>query len=380
MGLRDPIVQEDSSNWKIAIVTNTVDSSEVEFRSVETIKDKHGEDKVIHRTWPVRFAEESEMMINILLDIAAIEEVKALVINQAVINTNAAVARFRELRDDVFIVYCDPAEDIEETSELAELILAGNPPLMSEFIVLQAKAMGADTIVHYSYPRLMATPQFVMRRDIMQETAEKAGIKFVDLSTPDPMSDGADALQAHIAQDVPRQVRRFGKNTAFFGTSCRMQPNLITQVIETGAIFPQPCCPSPYHGFPSAFQLASQVPTGELCPERGIELMRFRTMGEIIEATRDELRARDLSGRLSNWPVPPAMAWTVIGAEYAIEWIEGNVPQERGVIDLDVIGRICMEYTLYISGEPIGGVFVPFDQEGLRISHYILGIIDYIIY
>ena len=379
LDLHAPEAQDDPPEWKIAFVTFCDMFIDEEYRSVKTIMEKYGQDRVIHRIWPLRFSSEGEKMISILLDIAEDPEVKALVINPAVINTNAAVARFRELRDDVFIVYCSPQEDIDEVTRFADLILEVNHQAIGNAFVMQAKAMGAETIVHYSFPRHMASPEHVIRRDEMKKAAEREGIRFVELTAPDPMGDGgAAAMQEHIAQDLPKQVERFGKNTAFFGTNCAMQIPLITKVVETGTIYPQPCCPSPYHGFPTALGIASYVPTGEFNPDTGAEMLRRRTTREIIEATRDGIAARGASGRLSNWPVPASMAWTVIGAEYAIELIEGNVPQERGVIDLDVISRFSMEYILHTSGESMGGMFVPLEHEGRSISHFILGIFDYL--
>jgi hypothetical protein len=101
---------KEKLSGKIAIVTNTVDGGDEEYRSAEHIQEKYGKDYVIHRTWPVNFSAEGEMMIQILQEIADDPDVKVLIINQAVMNTNAAVRRFRERRDDVFIVYCSPAE------------------------------------------------------------------------------------------------------------------------------------------------------------------------------------------------------------------------------------------------------------------------------
>ena len=227
----------------------------------------------------------------------------------------------------------------------------------------------------------MSVPRLAMRRDVMRDIAAMEGIRFVELTAPDPMGDGGSAAtQAHITQDLPKQVQRYGKNTAFFGTNCAMQIPLITQVIETGAIFPQLCCPSPFHGFPTTLGIASHAPTGEFNPDTGAEIMRVRTLSEIIEATKASIRDSGASGRLSNWPVSDLTAWTAIGAEYAIEWIEGNVPQERGVIDLDVLARLSMEHVLHTSGVPVGGTFVPLNHEGRTIDHFILGMFDYFTY
>ena len=92
---------------KIAIVTNSIDQNEEEYRSVEFIQAKYGKENIIHCTWPLCFTEQTVTMANTLKELAADPEVKVLIINQAVFNTNTAVDVFIEdlgsRRPDVFI-------------------------------------------------------------------------------------------------------------------------------------------------------------------------------------------------------------------------------------------------------------------------------------
>ena len=367
---------------KIAIVTNTVDQNEEEYRSAQALQLKYGTDKVIHRTWPVRFSEEGEMMISILQEIANDPEVFALVINQAVINTNAAVDKFREMRgDDVFIVYCLPAENPDDVAARADLVLEINHPLVGESFVKQAKALGAETIAHYTFPRHMSVPLLARRRDVMKAASEREGINFVELVAPDPMADGGQpATQMHITQDLPRQVEMLGVNTAFFGTNCGMQIPLINQVIATGAIYPMPCDPSPYHGFPTALGISARIPTGEFDPNSGAEIMRFRNLTEVITATRAAINAQGAAGRLSTWQVPISMMFTTIGAGYAIEWIHGRVPQEVGVIDAAALDKLAQEYIIAGDGEADGFDLTTYDIDGTKYSHFFLGLVDFLTY
>jgi hypothetical protein len=156
-------------------------------------------------------------MITIIQRIAENPDVTALVINQAVVGTNAAVDKLLEIRDDIFIVYCSPAEAPADVSARANLILNTNDMLRGITIVEQAYAMGAHTVAHYSFPRHMAVPILAGRRDAMAETAERLGIRFVELPAPDPTGpDGIPGTQQFIREDVPRQVatRRFSPQTA----------------------------------------------------------------------------------------------------------------------------------------------------------------------
>jgi len=320
-------------------------------------------------------------MITILQEIANDPEVRGLIINQAVVNTNAAIDKFREVRDDVFIVVCSPGENLDDVAAKADLALVPDELAQGETIVMQAKALGADTLAHYSFARHMSYPLLAGRRDIMREVCEREGIKFVDLTAPDPTSDvGMPGAQLFITQDVPKQVEELGVNTAFFSTNCGMQIPLVTQVIETGAIYPQPCCPSPYHAFPAALGITSTIPTGEFDPETGEEILLFRSTAEVIEATKAVIAARGMSGRLSTWPVSGSMLWTFAGVDYAIEWIKGNVPQEHGNIDMDAFQTICDARILEAG---VGAVPVDLqllEMDGKTYSNYVVGLIDYFTY
>jgi len=365
---------------KVAIVTNGASQNDEEYRYAQELLTKYGADKIIHRTWPAAFTDEPEAMVSVLQEIAADPEVRALIINQAVENTNAAVQRFREVRDDVFVVYCAPAEDSKDAASLADLVFGTHETLAGEAIVMQAKALGADTIIHYSFPRHMRMPSLAAKREIIMETAQREGVRFIDITTPDPMDEGGvEAVAEFMRQDVAAQVELYGKNTAFFGTSCGMQTSLIAQVVATGAILPQPCCPSPYHGFPAAFGIVDRIYTGEF-GEDGNEITHTRDIGELIADTRAAALAEGVSGRLSTWAVPAGMMWVTLGVEYAIEWINGNVPQQRGSIDIETLDRLAEDFTNRVIGEPSGASFERLESNEQTFNNFILMIVDFITY
>ena len=83
-----------------------------------------------------------------------------------------------------------------------------------------------------------------------------------------------------------------------------------------------------------------------------------------------------MAGRVSSWAVSDSMMWTTIGLMYAVEWLDGNVPQERGVIDLGVLGRLARDYA-----EQLGvGAEVSMEnvtKDGTDIGNYVQGVIDY---
>ena len=363
---------------KIAIVTSTVDQNEEEYRSAEILKAKYGEDKIVHRTWPVNISTEGEQMITVLQNIASDLSIKAVIINPAVINTNAAVDKLLEKRDDMFIAYCSPAENPQDVTVRADLCIHINETEMGEAMVMQAKALGADTFVHYSFPRHMSIPTLSIRRDNIREVCEREGIRFVDLTAPDPTGDaGIPGAQQFIFEDVPKQVAVLGKNTAFFATNCAMQYPLISQVVNEGAIFPIPCCPSPFHGFPAALGIADHICTGEYDAD-GNEIVRFLSLNEIVEEIRSQLAVRGVAGRLSTWSAPASMMWTTVCTEYAIMVLNGEVTD--GVIDIDILSSLCKAYAADIAGDDVDVMLESLSFEGRTYDNYIVALVEYLVY
>ena len=356
----------------IAIVTNTIDQNEEEFRSAESLVQRFGEDRVIHRTWPVYFAAEPETMVTILTDIASNHDVGAIIINQAVVNTNAAIDAVRDIRgDDVFIAVVNPAEDPRDVYARVDLALDVNNPAIGDVFVAQAVAMGAEVIAHYSFPRHMAVAALATRRDNMAAAAEAAGIRFVDLPSPDPMEEGGMAAsQLFISQDVGRQVAELGPNTVFFSTNCGQQIPLLNEVLAHGAMYVQPCCPSPFHAFPAALGLAA----GDS------EAMELFSIEEIIEVTREAVAEAGLTGRLSNWGVPASMVNTEVGFMYAVEWLNNRVSRDVGVIEVDVITRLFGDYMELMTGTRLYPEFTPLQIGDDTFSIFQVFLMPYLVY
>lgn len=318
-----------AAGGKVAIVTNDVSQNEEEYRSAEQMVEKYG-DRIIHTTWPDNFMTEQEQMITTVSKIAADPEVKALIINQAVPGTDAAVDKLLESRDDILIIYATPQENPEDVAVRADIILQPNELDMGPAMVQQAQKQGAKTFVHYSFPRHMAQPLLSGRRELMKAECDKLGIAFVDATAPDPTGDsGVTGAQQFILEDVPKMVAQYGKDTAFFSTNCAMQVPLIKSVVENGAIYPQPCCPSPYHGFPAALGLVSD----------GTSAVETMNLQDIIDQTTKILEEKGEIGRVSTWPVPVSMMITIAGTEYAFKWMAGET---NGKLDLNVL-KTCMD-------------------------------------
>ncbi|MCL2683648.1 MAG: DUF3798 domain-containing protein [Synergistaceae bacterium] len=348
-----------AASGKIAIVTNTVSQNEEEYRSAQEMVAKYG-DRVVHVTWPDNFMTEQEQMVSIVAKLAADPDVKALIINQAVPGTNAAVDKLLETRDDIFIVYCTPQENPPDVAERAHVILQPDELEMGNTIPIQAQALGAKTFVHYSFPRHMSQPLLSGRRELMKIKCAELGVEFVDATAPDPTGDmGLPGAQQFILEDVPKMVAKYGADTAFFSTNCGMQIPLIKAVVDTKAIYPQPCCPSPYHGFPTALGIESDTENPD-------------NLQYVIDQTRKIIKEKGVEGRLSTWPVPVAMMFTVGGSEYAMKILDGEVSLDN--LDKELLDKCLSNYA------KVDVVTAPYVEDGKEYSNYLFALMGFLTY
>jgi len=366
---------------RIAIVTTTEEQYPEEYYAARAFVQRFGDDKIIHRTWPYSFPIERERMISVLQEIAADPEVRALIISQAVVNTNEAVDELLAIREDIFIVYVLPAELQEDVAVRADMILDIDTSGLGARIVRQAHAMGAQTFIHYSFPRHMGVPILANRRDDMSAEAERLGMRFQDTLAPDPMGNGGvAATQLFLLDDVPRQIQQHGVNTAFFGTNCGMQPPLISGAVEGGAIFVQPCCPSPYHGYPGGLGIEGMMASGRFTEEHPHEILIPRDPAAVINDLRSAVESAGASGRISTWPSSSAMLLTTMGVEYAIKWINGDVPNNRDSFDMDALAEIGRAYNQQVSGEAIAVRLNTLSINGQIYSNFIQVASDYLVF
>ena len=318
--LDDPVdeAEDEELEWKIGIMTSTAYQNEEEFLMAAAMLEKYGPDKIVHATYPERFIKEREETSAAMLEMASDSDLKAIIMVQAVPGAVAAVEKVREVRPDMLVILGSPQEDPDAVARVGDIILRIDEIGRGYQIAEQAAEMGAEVLVHYSFPRHMSIERLVERRRLMQERAEDLGLLFVDEEAPDPGGEvGALGTQQFITEDVSRKIEQYGPDTAVFGTTCVMMEPMIKQVVEYGGIFPAQCCPSPYHGMPSAFGI--EIPGDK---KGDVSWLREQIASRIFEA--------GASGRVATWPVPVNMLFIEAGVEYAREWIHGNT---TGTVD-----------------------------------------------
>ncbi|QXM06359.1 DUF3798 domain-containing protein [Crassaminicella indica] len=358
---QEPVSEEPVSasdeNWKIGIMTGTVSQNEEEYRAAQEVVKKYGEEHVILMTYPDKFMDEQETTIANVESMASDPAVKAIIIVQAVPGTSAAIDKAKEIRDDILFICGVPGEDPKMIASKADVVFAMDELSMGSTLPEQAKKQGATKFVHYSFPRHMSYALLSARRDLLKENCEKLGLEFIDATAPDPTGDaGVSGAQQFILEDVPRKVEQYGKDTAFFSTNCSMQVPLIKACLDEGAIYPQPCCPSPYHGFPSAL---------------GIEIPEDKKgdIDFVVSQIKEKIAEKGGTGRFSTWRVPCAMMFVEAGAEYAKAYIDGET---NGKLDVEKINEKFKEYA------KTDVHLTPLKEGGKTYDNYLMVLMDFL--
>ncbi len=304
---------DEAGNWKIAIMTGTTSQGEEEFRAAEQAVATYGAEHIITDTYPDNFSTDTQTTIDKLLAFAEDPDVKAIVVCQAVPGTTEAFEKIREENEDILLIAGAPQESPSAISAAADIVMYANEPGESEEIVQTCEKWGIEVFVHYSFPRHLNMEAIATRRTLLQDAFAEMGVEFVDVEAPDPTAEGGvEAVNEFIAADVPARIEEYaGKKVAFFATNCSMQEPLQRAVLaEENAYYPQPCCPSPYHGFPGSLEL--DLPIG------GDDLAALKAVANKL----NELGAVD---RFSTWITPINMEIIKMGVSYAKSYIDGDV-------------------------------------------------------
>ncbi len=305
----------ETGKYKIGIITGTVSQGEEEFQAAEEMKARYG-DMIVTATYPDNFSSEVETVINQVQMLASDPEVKAIVFVQAVGGAAAAIDKVRETRPDMLFVLGVMAEDPEVIAKKGDVLMLVDELSMGDAIPREAKRMGATRLIHYSFPRHLGYTTIAARRQKMIEVCQEIGIEFIDATAPDPTGDaGMSGAQQFIVDDLPKKLAEYGKDTAFFSTNCGLQEPLIRGIAELGMIYPQQCCPSPYHAYPAALNIDVSGHEGDV---------KF-----MLWSIQQKLNEKNQAARMSTWGVPMNMLMVEAGVRYAQEWIEGKITERN---------------------------------------------------
>lgn len=351
-----PVAPSEDPNYKIGIITGTVSQGEEEYQAAQNMAAKYG-DKIVTATYPDNFSSETETTIANVVSLASDPAVKAIVFVQAVPGASAAIDKVRETRPDMLFISGVAAEDPATIASKSDIVTLVDEISMGSTIPAKAAEMGAKTFIHYSFARHLSYATIAARRQLMIEKCKELGLEFVDVTAPDPTGDaGVSGAQQFILEDVPRQIKQYGKDTAFFSTNCAMQEPLIRSILEQGAIFPQQCCPSPYHGYPAALNIDVAGHEGD------VQYMLDSIGAKLKEAGQEK--------RMSTWSVPVNMLMVEAGVDYAIEVIEGRT---NGNLDEAVLNKIMNR----IAGGEGSAKLTKYDENGVKLDNYYMILCDF---
>ena len=347
-------VSTAAEQYKIGIVTPTLSASEDEFRGAVRTSEKHP-GMIKHITLPDNFSEEQETAITQILGLGDDPEVKAIVICAGYSGILPAIQKIKEKRPEMLVITAPIWDDPDMMAKYVDLALDTDWVQRGISIPTKAQQMGARTFIHYSFPTHMAKEVLAKRRDMMKTTCGKLGMQFVEVTTPDPTTGaGPSPMLQFLQEDIPRQIAKYGKDTAIFGTNCPMQDVIIAKALELKFIMPEQCCPTPTQGYPAAMEL-------EITKEDA------GNFDKINATIKEKAAAAGMTGRLSTWPVPVGYFFPEFSTELAIETIEGRT------LELDVA-----EFKK--TAKAVAGVDVAFNRMKPELDNYYLIIMDSIIY
>lgn len=307
--------EDSASNFKVGIVTPTLSVSEDEFRGASNMVEKYP-DNVVHVTLPENFNTEIETAISQIVSLADDKDMKAIVVVSGQSGLLPALQQVKEKRSDILTITAPIWDDPDMMSQYIDVNLDANWGKRGETIVKLAKEMGSETFIHYSFPTHLSKESVVKRRDMMKETCEKEGIEFVEVITPDPQTgQGPAAMQQFLAEDIPRQIEKYGENTNIFGSNCGMYEVILSNALELKYTVAEQCCPTPTQAYPTVMNL-------EISDE---DSQNFDKINEMI---REKAAKENMTGRLGGWPMPMTVFLPEFATELAIEMVQKGLTKE----------------------------------------------------
>jgi hypothetical protein len=307
---------------------------------------------IVHLTYPDNFMSEQETVIAQITGLADDPLMKAIIVNQAIPGTVESFRRIRETRPDILLLAGLPHEDPPMLADAAHLSVNADSLARGYLIIYTAKQLGAEKFMHISFPRHMSYELLSKRRDIMRAACEELGLEFIDMGSPDPVSDvGIAGAQQFILEKVPAWLDEYGPKTAFFCTNDAHTEPLLKRVAELGGYFIEADLPSPLMGYPGALGISfTEEETGN--------------WPAILAKVEEAVVAKGGAGRMGTWAYSLGYTTTAALAEHAKNVIEGKCE----VDDFDAIMAAFAEYT---PGAAWNGSYYV-DAYGIEQENYLL--------
>ena len=301
--------------YHIGICTGTVAQSEDDLRGAEELIRRYGavdQGGIIqHITYPDNFMAQQETLITQLTALADDPLMKAIIMNQAVPGTAEAFRRIKESRPDILLFAGQPQEDPLVIQRVTDLAINADFVSRGYTIPWIAKQLGCDTFVHISFPRHMSSQTLGLRRQIFEEACNDLGLRWVNLTAPDPTSDvGIAGAQQYILEQTPQWIAQYGTNSAFFCTNDAHTEPLIRQLMRYGGFFPEASLPAPIMGYPGALGVDLTAEAGDF--------------PAILRKVEQTIIDQGGAGRFGTWAYSYGFSVSVGFGEYAKAILDGN--------------------------------------------------------
>lgn len=303
----------NKAEYKIAVITRSLSEDKVSFETAQRLKDKYG-DTIVTITYPHNYDTQPEQTVSTISALADNPLIRVIVFSEAVKGIAAGIKKLRETRSDILIISGMNAENAAEIAPLSDLCLIENKTITGTTIIEKSTAMSAKSFVYIASENDLLNSTISAHEELLKETCSSLGIAFIEAIAPDPSGlDGVSGTQAWINSAIPLYVEQYGKNTAFYATNEAMSIPLIQQVALCGAILPQLCDPSPYHGFPEAFDINLED--------------REDDTDYLLKEIKHAVASYNNSGRMAAWSTPQNIIVIRAAVEYGIKWCEGTITE-----------------------------------------------------
>ena len=350
-----------AADFHIGVVTGTVSQSEDDLRGAEALIAEYGavaDGGIIqHMTYPDNFMEEQETTISVIAGLADDPLMKAVIVNQAVPGTAEAFRQIKAVRPDILCFAGEAHEEPYLISGAADLVTSNDFVARGYLMINAAHELGCDTFVHISFPRHLAMEKMQRRRAIMIQTCNELGMKFVDVSAPDPTSDvGIAGAQQYILEQTPSWIEQYGENTAFFCTNDAHTEPLLRQLMQYGGYFVEADLPSPLMGYPGALGIDLSAEAGD-----------FPAILAKVEAAVVEQGG---AGRFGTWAYSYGYTTSAGLGKLAIEAVEAEMNGEE--FDYTSIRNIRKAFGDFTPGATWNGSYYVDANSGVSSDNFVL--------
>ena len=350
-----------AADYHIGVVTGTVSQSEDNLRGAEALIAKYGSVAdggiIQHMTYPDNFMDEQETTISIIRGLADDPLMRAIVVNQAVSGTAEAFRQVRETRPDILLLSGDAHEEPYLIADAADVVVANDFIARGYLLIKAAHDLGCKTFVHISFPRHLSGETMSRRRAIMIEASTELGIRFVDVSAPDPVSDvGVAGAQQYIMENTPEWIKQYGQDTAFFCTNDAHTEPLIRQLVKYGGYFIEADLPSPLMGYPGALGIDLSAEAGDFTA--------------ILGKVESEIVLQGGAGRFGTWAYSFGYTGTLALGDMAVAALEAEKRGER--FDLTSLRNVTKAYSALTPGAGWNGSYYIEASTGVTYRNFLL--------